>query len=436
MLEILKEYFFPCFINILTSIYISAELFGCKIRLKEAKTYFVIFGLVVIAILNFLYVDNFFRLLVITLAIFCGNYLLFGKSIKLTIITSLINQLIVIVSELFVMLFTMIFFKADSNIIINEYYGNMYSNLSISLMMILISKFKLTVKIYNFIIKSTTKINYNTLVISILLLFISINVIVFSIYSNVGIVNIFIINFFFLFIYCIIFFISMSERNANVKYKQEREMLINNLNQYEKMLDYQRVNNHENKNQLLVIKSMIEKKDEKTLDYINEIIKDKREDNEILYTKAKRIPSGGLQGLIYQKMLLGQENKIRFNLNVSKDIRKIDIFEENSKLNYDICRIIGIVLDNAIEEVVKLNRSEREILISMYIDEYFTIEVSNHFIGSIDFEKIYSKGYTTKSKGHGYGLSLLKKIVDENENIINEKQVLDDIFTQIIKIKM
>ncbi len=228
----------------------------------------------------------------------------------------------------------------------------------------------------------------------------------------------------------------MSERNANVKYKQEREMLINNLNQYEKMLDYQRVNNHENKNQLLVIKSMIEKKDEKTLDYINEIIKDKREDNEILYTKAKRIPSGGLQGLIYQKMLLGQENKIRFNLNVSKDIRKIDIFEENSKLNYDICRIIGIVLDNAIEEVVKLNRSEREILISMYIDEYFIIEVSNHFIGSIDFEKIYSKGYTTKSKGHGYGLSLLKKIVDENENIINEKQVLDDIFTQIIKIKM
>lgn len=436
MLEILKEYFFPCFINILTSIYISAELFGCKIRLKEAKTYFVIFALVVIAILNFLYVDNFFRLLVITLAIFCGNYLLFGKSIKLTIITSLINQLIVIVSELFVMLFTMIFFKADSNIIINEYYGNMYSNLSISLMMILISKFKLTVKIYNFIIKSTTKINYNTLVISILLLFISINVIVFSIYSNVGIVNIFIINFFFLFIYCIIFFISMSERNANVKYKQEREMLINNLNQYEKMLDYQRVNNHENKNQLLVIKSMIEKKDEKTLDYINEIIKDKREDNEILYTKAKRIPSGGLQGLIYQKMLLGQENKIRFNLNVSKDIRKIDIFEENSKLNYDICRIIGIVLDNAIEEVVKLNRSEREILISMYIDEYFIIEVSNHFIGSIDFEKIYSKGYTTKSKGHGYGLSLLKKIVDENENIINEKQVLDDIFTQIIKIKM
>ena len=241
---------------------------------------------------------------------------------------------------------------------------------------------------------------------------------------------------FFLFIYCIIFFFFLFERNANVKYKQEREMLINNLNQYEKMLDYQRVNNHENKNQLLVIKSMIEKKDEKTLDYINEIIKDKREDNEILYTKAKRIPSGGLQGLIYQKMLLGQENKIRFNLNVSKDIRKIDIFEENSKLNYDICRIIGIVLDNAIEEVVKLNRSEREILISMYIDEYFIIEVSNHFIGSIDFEKIYSKGYTTKSKGHGYGLSLLKKIVDENENIINEKQVLDDIFTQIIKIKM
>ena len=202
------------------------------------------------------------------------------------------------------------------------------------------------------------------------------------------------------------------------------------------MLDYQRVNNHENKNQLLVIKSMIEKKDKKLMDYINEIIKEKREDNEIVYNMAKRIPSGGLQGLIYQKMLLMQEKNIEISLDINNKVRKIDFEKLSAKMNYDICRIVGIIIDNAIEETVKFDKKEREIIISMYIDDDFIIEVSNRIKDDIDLNKIYEKGYTSKKKGHGYGLSLLKKIVDENEQIRNEVKIVNNIFTQIVKIKM
>ena len=202
------------------------------------------------------------------------------------------------------------------------------------------------------------------------------------------------------------------------------------------MLDYQRINNHEDKNQLLVIKSMVEKKNEKLIEYINEIIKEKREDNEILFSKTKRIPSGGLQGLIYQKMLLMQDNNIEVILDVSKNIRKIDFSNISSKMNYDICRIVGVILDNAIEETIKFNKNEREIVISMYVyDEYFYIEVSNRIKENIDINKIYDKSYTTKENGHGYGLSLLNKIVSENDKIINNIRIMNNIFTQIVKIK-
>ena len=105
-------------------------------------------------------------------------------------------------------------------------------------------------------------------------------------------------------------------------------------------------------------------------------------------------------------------------------------------MNYDICRIAGIIVDNAIEETVKFNKKEREIIISMYIDKEFIVEVSNRIKDDFDLNKIYEKGYTSKSKGHGYGLSLLKKIVDENEKITNDIKIVNNVFTQIIKIKM
>ena len=184
------------------------------------------------------------------------------------------------------------------------------------------------------------------------------------------------------------------------------------------MLDYQRVNNHENKNQLLVIKSMIEKNNDNVIEYIDEIIKEKREDNEFVYNKTKRIPSGGLQGLIYQKMLLMQEKNIEVNLDINSKVRKVDLENLSSKMNYDICRIVGIIIDNAIEETAKFNKKDREIIISMYVDDMFIIEVSNRIKDDLDLIKIYDKGYTSKEKGHGYGLSLLKKIVDENDNLL------------------
>lgn len=436
MLEAIKMYFLPCLINIITAIYISSRILKHEIDYLSPKLYFVIFILIIMAIFNFIFIGDFFRLIFITFVIFCGNYVLFKDNIKTTIIISLLEQLIAIVSEILFAVFIMQFLNANNENIITNYYGNTYANIAIAVIMIAISKLKIIEKIYIKLLKITTKIDYDTLVISSLVLFVTINAVVFVTYSSSNITKIFVINIFFLTIYCIIFFISMNEKSINMKFQKENEILLSNLNEYEKMLDYQRVNNHENKNQLLVIKSMIEKNSSNVTEYIEEIIKEKREDNEIVYNKAKRIPSGGLQGLIYQKMLIMQEKNIDIDLDIHKEVRKIDFGNLSPKMNYDICRIAGILIDNAIEETIKFNNKDREIIISMYVDEWFIIEISNRIMNDIDLSKIYDVGYTSKDRGHGYGLSLLKKIVTENENIINEVKIINNIFTQIIKIKM
>ena len=46
------------------------------------------------------------------------------------------------------------------------------------------------------------------------------------------------------------------------------------------------------------------------------------------------------------------------------------------------------------------------------------------------------EGFTTKGDGHGYGLSLVKKIVSESDVFVNERQVNNNIFKQIIKVDL
>ena len=434
MLEMmLRDNFFPCLLNSITVIYIIMKLLKEKINLKSPLFYLMLFCLTMFIIYNYKFVDDYIRILTSTFITLLFSYIIFESDFSKIVFATIIEQIVLFISEF---IFAIIVIVLEGyNLNFSDIMGTFSTTLIICFIAVILINipifYRFCIKLLNIMIK----IKYFSEYLIVLFLFLTLNVLLLNIYTSNNWL-ILLVNATFIIIYSLIVYLLMNEKNKNLVFKKENQALINNLNEYEKMLDYQRVNNHENKNQLLIIKSMIEKKDKKTLEYINEIIKDKREDNDILYTKAKRIPSGGLQGLIYQKMLYAEDKSIKFNLDISTAVRKLTLFETDAKLNYDICRIIGIILDNAIEETVKLPKEEREVLISMYVDDCFNIEISNHFVNDIDINKIFNKGYTTKAEGHGYGLTLLKQIVDSNDNIINEVKVINGLFIQIIKIKM
>ena len=180
---------------------------------------------------------------------------------------------------------------------------------------------------------------------------------------------------------------------------------------------------------------MINKKDNDVVKYIDTIVKDQKEDDEALYTKVKTIPSGGLQGIIYQKMLIMKDENILFSLDVSRDVRKIDLDNFSMEDNYRLCKIIGVFLDNAIEESRCID--DKRIMISLYVDDgSLVVDISNKFNGNIEIDKLDEERYTTKSDGHGYGLSLVKKILSESNNFQNERSIRKDIFKQTIKVKI
>ena len=176
-------------------------------------------------------------------------------------------------------------------------------------------------------------------------------------------------------------------------------------------------------------------KNKKITNYIDEIIDNKLKDNDKLMLDVLVIPEGGLRGLIYSKLLFMKENNINGNLLVDKKIKAVDLINVEDSLMLDICKVIGVFIDNAIDEVLKLK--ERNIEIAIYFEnKELCIEVSNNYKNQIDIENMGNLGYTTKGENHGYGLALVKEIIQNNKKLINEKKINKNIFSQILKIKM
>lgn len=436
MIDILVKNVIPCTMNSLLAIYLLSITMNKKIDLKKANVYLAAIFLITISIINFFYVVDSLRFFVSTISVVITCCILFRDSTNKTIASAIVSQIIVFIAELIFVLLLILFFGANGSMLLNEYYGSLLIVAVISIISILLIHLGPVKKIIANIFGMIAKLKLKYMTIIMLMAIIVVNILLSSVYHDIGIFNILIMNSLFMLVYLFIAYKSLKDKSSMIKMQAENKALLNNLEEYEKMLDYQRVANHENKNQLLVVRSLLkENENSDALNYVNEVLDDKKDDNDVLFGRAKKIPSGGLQGIVYQKMLVMNDKNIKPILDVSNSVKKFKFENLDTKLNYDICRIIGVFLDNAIEETEKLD--EREIMLSLHEQNNdLVIEISNKFKNVPDLERLEEKGYSTKGKGHGYGLSLVNDIVNNNNQIINEKGITRNIFTQKLIIKM
>lgn len=436
MIDILLKNVIPCSINIIVIIYIISKLLNKSFNFNNPKNYIFVVLLIVVNVANFLYFDDLVRIVVSTIFISIANYLIFNETLNRTVVSTITEQLLMFISEIIYAVCLINLLDVNGNSLISEYYGTLISVLFISAIAIILINVKIIKKFLLKIVNGSNKLKSSYLTASALLLILIMNILLVTVYHDVNIETIILVNFVFIIMCACILYKNLVDGSNIVKMQVENKALLNNLEEYEKMLDYQRVANHENKNQLLIVRSLLkENENSDALNYVNEVLDDKKDDNDVLFGRAKKIPSGGLQGIVYQKMLVMNDKNIKPILDVSNSVKKFKLENLDTKLNYDICRIVGVFLDNSIEETEKLD--EREIMLSMYEQNNdLVIEISNKFKNVPDLERLEEKGYSTKGKGHGYGLSLVNDIVNNNNQIINEKGITRNIFTQKLIIKM
>ncbi len=227
------------------------------------------------------------------------------------------------------------------------------------------------------------------------------------------------------FLFLIIFSYILMEKTKLQKISKEYDFLINCLEKYEKEIYKKRIVMHEFKNQIITIKGMVYKNNNKLNKYLNTIIEEIKYEDFSKILNIKILKDLGWQGLISYKLGAAESKKIEPIVNIKKETKQKIENELNSKQKRDLLKLIGIYLDNAIEAVEKTTKKLLEISIEIKKGE-IELKISNSFS---------KKQKKTNENGRGYGLILAERLL-KNNNFIKETTEVDKTYIKIINIKL
>lgn len=414
----------------IANIYMWHKLHNQKISFKNYKVYVSIIFISIICIFNYYFVNNYIKILTILVASFIGNCFLFKRKDTSNIFVPIISELIILLSELMISIVAFTILNLDMNFVSSNYFGSLIINILIGFMSVILVNISFFKKLLNFLQKITSNIPKNIIISIFALLIIICNFLLAISYYKIETKYVLIFDTVMIIIYSFIVFKMLEQKNRYIKISNKYNMTNTTLKELEQNVTRLKITNHENKNQLLTIRNMIKKgEDGKSLiKHIENIVNTKIKDDETLMLQTSTITNSMISSIVYSKMLTMKENDVDAALIISRDIKDLYLSDIPDELAVEVCKIIGVYLDNALEEVSKYE--EKLINIEFYAEKKtLCIAISNNFEGEIDFEKMDNPGYTTKENGHGYGLSLAREIIDERE-------IKDNIFKQILKIKM
>ncbi len=418
-------------IMVMITFYIWNDLASQKIKWLTKRTLFIVLITTLATIVNYYNANALVKIINMTLIFIVVYKFLFETELKNSIAGPVITQILYAISEtIFFVLLTAIFHE-KTEIFLNKYSTNFAANVSISLLVFLFSKIKLIKTIYCHFSSSISRIDEIIVIFfSILSLFIY-NVFAINTYYGVDPKILIMISMSISLISFVLVFMFFKAKDDYYKICDKYNSSILSLKEFEDVLNNYRVDNHENKNHLLAIRNMT--KNKKVISFIDTILDNKTKDNSKLMHETSIIPSGGLRGLIYSKMLVMRNKNIECELDVARRVRTIELSDYGDDTLLDICKIVGIFLDNAIEEVETLD--EKYIIIEMFIEDgNLKISITNIFNPLIDKSDIYKVGYSTKGDKHGYGLALVKKLTSKNTKLKTHHEINEDEFTQVLEI--
>lgn len=380
-------------------------------------------------IFAYLFIPNSLRFISFITIVSLVLYFLLKIQKSEVLIFSFNTELIVCFSEILISLL-LVFCGLESKDIVSNPFYNLLANVLISLVSILLIYLKpvnmILKKEINIVTRNrriTKYIYVFTFILYLVLLKNGFEVLMMSNYY---------INLLFMISIILIIVIILKNESKYEQLKEENRQMLNYVTKYEKIITAQGKTNHEFKNQLMVIRGYAQMHSDKIIEYIDEIVEDSNKAGSYLISQLNNFPDGGIKGLLYYKLSIMEDENIKYSINVEKGVKtKLKTLSTNNYKN--ITKILGVLLDNAIDASKK--SKHKKINISVIKDNKNIIfKIYNTYKGKIDIEKV-GTGYTSKGKGHGYGLRLVKDIINEDKLFNISHNLEDNYFVSSLYIK-
>lgn len=135
-----------------------------------------------------------------------------------------------------------------------------------------------------------------------------------------------------------------------------------------------------------------------------------------------------LKGLFATKMIRAQELGVDAQVEVYKRI------DEMNMDSIDLCRVTGILLDNAIEAVVETADPTVRVAIIQKKEAIVLIFANSLPEDSPPIHHFFEEGFSTKGENRGIGLSTLKKTLKKYPNVSLDTKITQHGFVQELEI--
>lgn len=220
-----------------------------------------------------------------------------------------------------------------------------------------------------------------------------------------------------------------------MKYKRNLEEIET---YYEYTLRIESINNemrkfrHDYVNILSTLSEFIREDDMQGLKkYFNEQIvpmKDNMKTRSIKLNGIENLKVREIKGLITTKILQAQEKAIPISIEVPDEIDKIEMN------TIEFSRISGIILDNAIEASEALDDALIQIAFINNEESVTFIVMNKCSDDTPKIHELFEEGFSTKGDNRGLGLSTLKEMTDQNENVLLDTVIENGYFVQKVEI--
>lgn len=222
------------------------------------------------------------------------------------------------------------------------------------------------------------------------------------------------LNLFSLIAYFIISFISF----AKINQLEETEMNLQEIKLYNKTLtilhDNMRSFKHDFANIVSGIGGYVQTDDLEGLKkYYSQLLEDCQNTNNLSALTPELINNPAIYNVLATKYHIADEQGIKINLEVFLDLNSLKI-----KI-YDFTRILGILMDNAIEATKECDEKVINLIIrnEQSKNRQVVIIENTYKDKDVNIDMIFDKGFTSKPGNTGLGLWKVREILKKNENL-------------------